>query len=46
MGVTLSEEGVTLRNDMLLTTATLPSQKAESSLLWYKLCPKGRIGRG
>ena len=38
--------GVTLRGDMLLTTTTPLSQRAEHSPLWSRLYPKRRIRRG
>ena len=43
MGVTLSEGGVTSKGDMLLTTTTHFSQRAEPSPLWSKVSPKRRI---
>ena len=46
MGVTLTEGGVTLRGDMLLTTTTLLFQRAEPSLSWLGATQKIRIGGG
>ena len=42
MTVTLSEGGVTSKGDMLLTTTTPFSQRAEPSPLWSKASPKRR----
>ena len=46
MSVTLSEGGVTSKGDMLLTTTTLFSQRAETSPLSFGTLPKRRIRRG